>query len=154
MKNTAKILAAAFAAVLFGLAVTYCANAGTLVEKPLDLDRIYDDNLAKAKTYVSGCNTVTVRIEDVNSYKTGVRVSFPDSDDPDLCGTLYVSESDAARLSDGDIIKVRGEMRYSRKTGSIWDSDTCTHYVSIGDPVAMPPCSFDAKVMEFVERED
>lgn len=140
----ARIALAAVLVLLAAIALAWCLNAGRLGNRPLDLAYLDISNPAEREREIERASVDTAIVKDLRGYKSlGVEIGFPNH--PDVHGTAYLRSQDVAKLSVGDVIVLKGSIKY-------YDARFGPAIV-IGDAIGVPPMSFDAKIIEILRKE-
>lgn len=146
MKHLWKILITLTVVTLIFTLATYCANAGRLTRKAIDLNVLNSDNPISREREIESCAVATVSVLGFDDYAiAGVTVGFEDK--PDIRASVFLSDADAAKLNIGDIIIVKGRINYM-------ESNSGMKYIVIGSAIAVPPYSFNAKLIDILSNSD
>lgn len=120
----------------------YCSNGGRLSEKPFDHSLLDDINPVRRKLNIEACTTATVTVVSLDDFAwAGVIAEFDGFSNTHV--HIYLSNKDAAKIDAGDVITVKGRIKYM----SVDNDIQFQHIITIGDAIATPPYSFCAKLV-------
>ena len=136
-----------FVFLYLGLFVISALNDATLIDKELDLTYIDDENPSRVRTSINSCNIATVTVEDFSKHIKGLFTGSIEGHD-NIVVNVYLSEKELSKLDIGDVVIVRGNIKYYPSNSKYYD-----HYIVIGDAISIFPISFDAKLVEIVQQE-
>lgn len=150
MNKFKKVIIYIILGMLVFTGIAYCSNNGELISVWIDLSVLEDENPVRRELNIEKANTAEVIVTEIkwdNLDPSTVYVKFEEY--PEIFVILYLSKKDTSRIDVGDIVTVKGNIKYYESNSSLWN-----HHIVIGDAIAVEPYTFPAKLISISKLEE